>query len=149
MSSDLISRQAAITIPILPKEHREYQTMNLDDAYELGWLDYQECIEDLPSAEPELIKINIEDFSKEDLERLKKEWENAPITVFPTQLKQKNGKWIDEPVYKQMMDRKTWDGFTYCSECKDMHEYGYRSNYCPHCGAKMDEGKYEASSDNI
>lgn len=51
--SDLISRQAAVTIPILPKEHREYQTMNLDDAYELGWFDYQKCIEDLPSAQPE------------------------------------------------------------------------------------------------
>ena len=50
---DLISRQAAITIPILPVEHREYQTMNLDDAYELGWFDCQKCIEDLPSAQPE------------------------------------------------------------------------------------------------
>lgn len=48
---DLISRQAVITIPILPKEHRKYQTMNLDDAYELGWLDFQECIENLPSAQ--------------------------------------------------------------------------------------------------
>lgn len=47
---DLIDRQEAITIPILPKEHREYQTMNLDDAYELGWFDYQKCIEDLPTA---------------------------------------------------------------------------------------------------
>lgn len=49
---DLIDRQEAITIPILPKEHREYQTMNLDDAYELGWFDYQKCIEDLPTVEP-------------------------------------------------------------------------------------------------
>ena len=50
---DLISRQAAITIPILPKEHRKYQTMNLDDAYELGWFDCQKCIGELPSAQPE------------------------------------------------------------------------------------------------
>lgn len=49
--SDLISRQAAITIPILPVEHRKYKTMNLDDAYELGWYDCRECIEDLPSAQ--------------------------------------------------------------------------------------------------
>ena len=51
---DLISRQTAITIPILPKEHRKYQTMNLDDAYELGWFDCQKCVEDLPSAQPEI-----------------------------------------------------------------------------------------------
>ena len=50
--SDLISRQDAITIPVMPKEHRQYQTMNIDDAYELGWYDLQDCIESLPSAEP-------------------------------------------------------------------------------------------------
>ena len=52
-TSDCISRQAATTIPILPKEHRQYQTMNIDDAYDLGWLDCQNCIEKLPSAQPE------------------------------------------------------------------------------------------------
>ena len=49
---DLISRQAAITLPVMPKEHREYQTFNLDDAYEQGWDDLQKCIESLPSAQP-------------------------------------------------------------------------------------------------
>lgn len=49
---DLISRTAAVSIPVLPKEYREYQTMNLDDAYEQGWFDCQKCIEELPSAEP-------------------------------------------------------------------------------------------------
>ena len=48
---DLISRQDAITIPVMPKEHRQYQTMNIDDAYERGWYDLQDCIESLPSAE--------------------------------------------------------------------------------------------------
>ena len=51
--SDLVSRQAAITIPVMPKEHRQYQTMNIDDAYERGWYDLQDCIESLPSAEPQ------------------------------------------------------------------------------------------------
>ncbi len=50
---DSISRQAAITLPVMPKEHREYQTYNLDDAYEQGWFDLQKCIEELPSAQPE------------------------------------------------------------------------------------------------
>ena len=54
--SDPIDRQAAITLPVMPKEHREYQTYNLDDAYEQGWFDLQECIENLPSAQPEIIR---------------------------------------------------------------------------------------------
>ena len=54
--SDIISRQAAITLPVMPKEHREYQTYNLDDAYEQGWLDLQKCIEKLPSAQLEIIR---------------------------------------------------------------------------------------------
>lgn len=52
-------------------------------------------------------------------------------------VKRKRGRWIDEPVYKQTMDGRTWDGYTYCSECREMHEYGYRSNFCPNCGADM------------
>lgn len=51
--SDLIYRAAAITLPVMPKEHREYQTFNLDDAYEQGWYDLQKCIETLPTAQPE------------------------------------------------------------------------------------------------
>ena len=54
--SNLIDRQAAVSIPALPKEYREYQTMNLDDAYELGWYDLQNCIEKMPSAQPEIIR---------------------------------------------------------------------------------------------
>ena len=58
--SDLISRQAATTLPVLPKMYREYQTFNLDDAYEKGWMDCQECIADLPSAQPE--RLTDDDF---------------------------------------------------------------------------------------
>lgn len=49
--SDLIEKQAAITIPAIPKEDREYQTYNLDDAYEQAWEDLQKIIEQLPSAD--------------------------------------------------------------------------------------------------
>lgn len=59
LMDDVISRQAAITLPVIPKEHREYQTFNLDDAYEQGWNDLQKCIESLPSAQPTLYGYNI------------------------------------------------------------------------------------------
>lgn len=50
MKTEYIEKQAAVTIPVLPKEHRKYQTMNLDDAYENGWYDALECVEKLPPA---------------------------------------------------------------------------------------------------
>lgn len=56
MMNDLISRQEATTLPVLPKEYREYQTNNLDDAYELGWNDCQKYVEQLPSAQPEIMR---------------------------------------------------------------------------------------------
>lgn len=49
--SEYIEKQAAATIPVLPKEHRKYQTANLDDAYENGWYDALECVEKIPSAD--------------------------------------------------------------------------------------------------
>ena len=70
---DLISRQAAIdTIMGQPPE-----------PHYPSW--YAAQIEKLPSAQPEPIKINIDDFNKEDLERFKKELGNTPITVLPAQ----------------------------------------------------------------
>lgn len=48
---DLISRQDAITLVVMPKKYRKYQTCNLDDAYEQGWFDLQKCIEKFPSAD--------------------------------------------------------------------------------------------------
>lgn len=53
--SDLIDRQAAISLPVMPTKYRKYQTYNLDDAYEQGWEDLQECIERLPSAQSQWI----------------------------------------------------------------------------------------------
>lgn len=60
MYDDLISRQAAMTIPVLPKCWREYQTNNIDDAYEQGWNDALFSLIALPSAEPTLYGYKIE-----------------------------------------------------------------------------------------
>lgn len=53
------------------------------------------------------------------------------------------GKWIDEDLYKQTMSGKTYDGFTYCSDCKRSFSFGYRSRFCPNCGADMSGGDAE------
>ena len=47
-SSDLISRQAATSIPILPKEHRKV-FKGEDDAFETGWNEALACVNMLPS----------------------------------------------------------------------------------------------------
>lgn len=77
--SDLISRQAAIQW--VKTECNPYGKPTLD--FESG-KKVIEHLEQMPSARPEPIKINIEDFNKEDWERLKKEWGNTPITVLPS-----------------------------------------------------------------
>ena len=71
--SDLISRQAAIDV--------------VEKWFGKIGLNPDICIDgriSLPSAQPEPININIEDFNNEDWERLKKEWGNTPITVLPS-----------------------------------------------------------------
>ena len=49
--AEYIEREAAITVPVLPKEHREYQTFNLDDAYEQGWYDALDNLVNIPAAD--------------------------------------------------------------------------------------------------
>jgi hypothetical protein len=58
--SDTISRQAAISLPVKPREDRYFQTQSLDDAYDYGWRSLQRCIEKLPSAQPEVSRIEKE-----------------------------------------------------------------------------------------
>ena len=78
---DTISRQAAIENI---KECAQAAHSNYEWGMEQGYINAIGCLEELPSAQPEPIKINIDDFNKEDWERLKKEWGNTPITVLPS-----------------------------------------------------------------
>ena len=91
--SDLISRQAAIDAAALSAA--EWDGMYVQDIN--GRI--REALEKLPSAQSEPIKINIDDFNKEDLERFKKELGNTPITVLPAQpeiIRCKDCKYRDE-----------------------------------------------------
>lgn len=46
---------------------------------------------------------------------------------------QKHGRWLISP-----------DGwYPYCSECHEEPKGGDLTNFCPHCGAKMDKKKTE------
>lgn len=49
--AEYIQREAAMTVPVLPKEYRAYQTSNLDDAYEAGWNDALENLRNIPAED--------------------------------------------------------------------------------------------------
>ena len=67
---DLISRQAAI-------DALGHMCSEDEDGITVSRANVNSMLKALPSAQQEPIKINIEDFNKEDWERLKKEWENS------------------------------------------------------------------------
>nr|DAK07397.1 MAG TPA: hypothetical protein [Caudoviricetes sp.] len=47
----LIDAGSAMSTPVLPKEYRNYQTDNLDDAYERGWEDALENLKNAPTVD--------------------------------------------------------------------------------------------------
>lgn len=49
--AEYIEKEAAMLTPVLPKEHRRYQTSNLDDVYEQGWADALDNLKNAPAAD--------------------------------------------------------------------------------------------------
>lgn len=47
----LIDAESAMSTPVLPKEYRNYQTDNLDDAYERGWEDALGDLKNAPTVD--------------------------------------------------------------------------------------------------
>lgn len=128
---DLISRQAAITLPIMPKEYRKHKPIDCDDAYEQGWSDCQSCIGRLPAAEPSTTLMNVE--VGVDKESLRKAMEEAELTLLPTE---KRGKWIQQDHNYKYGNVSTCLYFApVCSECENTGDF--KMNYCPNCGADM------------
>lgn len=102
---DLIDRQAAIDV-----------VKGIDSKF-------VKYIEQLPSAQPEPIKINIEDFDNEGLERLKKECGNTPIILLPAQpeiIRCKDCKY----------NSNTGGNYTNCDVLPQMFGRNPEDNYC-------------------
>lgn len=49
--AEYIELEAAMLTPVLPKEHRHYQTSNLDDVYAQGWADALDNLKNAPAAD--------------------------------------------------------------------------------------------------
>lgn len=159
--AEYIERESAMLLPELPKEYRNYQTDNLDDAYEQGWYDALCCLEHIPAANVAPVvhgKRLLADMSGakavslHDIYRViaghsyyhgdrilaaltcivegKEVNPVRPADVAPVV----HGRWINNEA----------NGYKWafvCSLCGyvDGHPFDNRHNFCPNCGAKMDE----------
>lgn len=47
--AEYIKKEEAMLTPVLPKEHRHYQTSNLDDVYAQGWADALDNLKNAPA----------------------------------------------------------------------------------------------------
>ena len=149
MKDDLISRQAATTIPVMPKEHRYYQTNNLDDAYEQGWNDLQECIENLPPIQQnhnaEVSKM-VDDTISRQMAIDALDCINGVEEVLKSlpSVQPKRGKWMPNSQFYPDVNTHwiRWE----CSECGYTRTKGWEgttdgrcpeAKICENCGADM------------
>lgn len=140
---DLISRQQAIDKAKKRHDFFRGATTQADKARRDELLEMTVWLSELPSVQPEPIKINIEDFNKEDWERFKKEWGNTPITVLPAQSDR------DIPMKPLETTDKAWGiprRQAVCPKCDYylghvafLGDYkGKRVTYCETCGQAID-----------
>lgn len=111
-----IEREAAMLTPVLPKEYRQYQTDNLDDAYEQGWEDALNNLKNAPAADVAPVVHG--------------RWEE-------TDLVELQGT-ISETMRIPNMGLR-------CTACAHVFDKRllWKDNYCPNCGAKMNGGTNE------
>lgn len=53
--AEYLERDVAMTMPVLPKRYRQFQTDNLDDAYEQGWMDALDNLKNSSAVDVEKI----------------------------------------------------------------------------------------------
>lgn len=74
--AEYIDRKASMTTPVLPKEYRQYQTDNLDDAYEQGLLDALDNLKNAPAVSvPQWISV------KDRLPEPTEQWSHCIVLV--------------------------------------------------------------------
>ena len=106
-----IEREAATAYAPLPKELREYQTGNLDDAWDDGYDFAISQINAIPAADVRPV--------------VRGKWK---LATYSGKYGSAKGKWYD-----QFLDGAFW----YCDNCKE--RAAKKTNYCPNCGADMRE----------
>lgn len=110
--AEFIEREAAMTVPVLPKEYREYQTFDLDDAYEAGWEDALNNLKHIPAADVAPVVHG--------------RWVDA------------HG---DRQVAECSRCKHRYEVTDEPSNAALFACFAHFYRYCPHCGARMDGGE--------
>lgn len=113
--AEYIEREAAMLTPVLPKEHRRYQTSNLDDVYAQGWADALDNLKNAPAADVAPVVHGRWEWFCEDT--------GTPITGY-----EREWGWRCTHCKEELSD--DYDDPDCCPEFR----------FCPNCGATMDGG---------
>lgn len=118
---DLISRQAAIKKILLCENH----DMEHDFEFNEGLTVAMNAVKELPTA----------DLSEYCDKLWKTAYERGKAEAQP-----RRGRWVCEiRHYKDTAGEFDYQ-YIYCSECGEQRRIGWRdANYCPNCGARMEE----------
>lgn len=127
--AEYIEREAAMTTPVLPKENRQYQTDNLDDAYEQGWMDALDNLKNAPAVDVEKMSDGYHTFADLYEQRLILSAALAKNNPYAWKSKRHEdgsvpfgGGWFimgfdtDEGCYTYHYELKDWDSF----QCKEL-----------------------------
>lgn len=127
--AEYLERKAAMITPVLPKEYRKYQTDNLDDAYEQGWMDALDNLKNSPAVDVEKISDGYHTFADLYEQRLILSAALAKNNPYAWKSKRHEdgsvpfgGGWFimgfdtDEGCYTYHYELKDWDMF----QCKEL-----------------------------
>ena len=127
--AEYLEREVAMTMQVLPKRYRKFQTDNLDDAYEQGWMDALDNLKNSPAVDVEKISDGYHTFA--DLYEQRLILSAALAKNNPHAWKSKRhedgsvpfgGGWFimgfdtDEGCYTYHYELKDWDLF----QCKEL-----------------------------
>ena len=127
--AEYLERQVAMTMQVVPKRYRKFQTNNLDDAYEQGWVDALDNLKNLPAVDVEKISDGYHTFADLYEQRLILSAALAKNNPYAWKSKRHEdgsvpfgGGWFimgfdtDEGCYTYHYELKDWDLF----QCKEL-----------------------------
>lgn len=119
--AEYIEKEAAMLTPVLPKEHRRYQTSNLDDVYAQGLADALDNFKNAPAADVAPVVHGRWEWFDEDV--------GTPVTGY-----EREWGWRCSHCGEELPDDY------------DDPDDSPKFRFCYNCGAKMDGGDSGAKS---